>query len=133
VDGPSRKASPRNPVWAGQTGHLERNKIKNSKRVSRELIFHPDVFDEVNEHYLWYEQKSFGLGERFLSFLDLAYEIIQESPTVWPKTRKIFHKYQLKKFPFHIVFYDSEQYITIYAVAHFSRKPFYWAQRATET
>ena len=101
--------------------------------MTHRLIFHPEVLEELSEHYWWYEQKSVGLGERFLSVLELAYEIIQESPQVWTKTRKIFHKYQLKKFPFHIVYYAHDEYISVYAVAHFSRKPFYWQNRASET
>jgi len=132
MDESSGKATPRSPIRQGQTNHLARNEIKNPSKVTRQILFHPEVLEELREHYFWYEQKSSGLGERFLLVLELAYEIIQESPTVWPKTRNIFHKYQLNKFPFNVIYFVNEECITVYAVAHFSRKPFYWKQRPTE-
>jgi len=38
--------------------------------VTRPLVFHPDVEDEVREAYRWYESRQSGLGDDFLAALE---------------------------------------------------------------
>ena len=93
-----------------------------------DLLFHPDLEEEVGEHYEYYENQVAGLGDRFFEELKNSYPLILEAPKVWPK-RKGFHMYILPKFPFSI-FYDVEyKYVVVYAVAHSSKEPFYWLDR----
>ncbi|MBW1900554.1 MAG: hypothetical protein JRJ20_02850 [Deltaproteobacteria bacterium] len=42
------------------------------------LDFHPDIFQEVREAYLWYEFKSEGLGDDFIRELEYAFFSIKE-------------------------------------------------------
>ena len=38
--------------------------------MTRPLVFHPDVEDEVREAYRWYESRQSGLGDDFLAALE---------------------------------------------------------------
>ena len=38
-----------------------------------ELIFHPDVGNEIKTAYTWYQKQAAGLGEDFLAELESAY------------------------------------------------------------
>lgn len=97
--------------------------------MSLPLVFHPEVKFEIKESYLWYESIKEGLGESLLHELESSYPIIQEAPQIWPKFRSIYHKYLLKKFPFSILYSIEESQVTVYAVAHYSRRPYYWKDR----
>ena len=93
------------------------------------IKFHPDVKLEIREAYLWYESQSNGLGKNYIIELECAYQLIQESPTVWPKRKKTFYFYPIQTFPFSIYYTFEEEIIIVYAIAHNARKPFYWQER----
>jgi hypothetical protein len=48
--------------------------------VSRQLVFHPDVEDEVREAYRWYESRRSGLGDDFLVALEKVYGLLRVTP-----------------------------------------------------
>ena len=98
-----------------------------------ELGFHPGCKSEIRDSYMWYENQSPGLGARFITELEQALKVILEHPTAWPKQREIFHRYILKRFPYRIFYAMEKGSIMIYAVAHNSRRPFYWADRHSQT
>ena len=67
-----------------------------------------------------------GLGSKFLQAVEdataraLAYPLA--SPSAQHRTRRVF----LRDFPFALVYRSDEQGITIYALAHHSRRSGYW-------
>ncbi|MDA8403072.1 MAG: hypothetical protein M0Z56_02570 [Desulfobacteraceae bacterium] len=93
------------------------------------LIFHPDIQHEIKENYQWYESKSQGLGEDFITELESAFRIIMEIPDTWPVISKNFRRYLLNRFPFGIIYQVKKNEIQIVAVMHLSRKPGYWLKR----
>ena len=42
------------------------------------IIFHPDIENEVKASYEWYQNQAEGLGEDFLTELETAYQAIIE-------------------------------------------------------
>lgn len=44
------------------------------------LAFHPQVTNEIDATYWWYELEKPGLGERFLKSLDNTFDSILEFP-----------------------------------------------------
>jgi len=93
------------------------------------LIFHPDVYNEVNDSYHWYQKQADGLGDDFLFELEEAYQIIEELPETWPKFKKGFRRFILTKFPFSIIYKEAGRFIFVVAIMHNSRKPGYWLKR----
>ncbi|HLF45562.1 MAG TPA: hypothetical protein VI548_04020 [Chitinophagaceae bacterium] len=45
----------------------------------------PAAFNELNESYKWYEEKSVGLSARFISYVDNRLYVIKENPDRFPK------------------------------------------------
>ena len=93
------------------------------------LDFHPDIFLEVHDSYIWYESKFNGLGDDFLKELDSAFSSIHEMPDTWPLISKNLRRYLLKRFPFGVIYSIKRDNIFIVAIMHLSRKPGYWLKR----
>ncbi|MCE7914309.1 MAG: type II toxin-antitoxin system RelE/ParE family toxin [Nitrosomonas sp. PRO4] len=72
------------------------------------------------------------MGGDFINELESAYEAIAEFPGVWPQLGKGFQRYILSRFPFAIVYRQSNEKIYVVAVMHQSRKPGYWLNRIKE-
>lgn len=95
----------------------------------REVIFHPEVEQEVGSSYRWYEKQAAGLGEDFLKELDAACQTIAELPFTWPKFDDDFRRFLLGRFPFSVIYRVVSQTVYVVAVMHNSRKPEYWNSR----
>ncbi len=93
------------------------------------IKFHPEVKYEIKESYDWYESKSAGLGKSLIHELEDSFSLIQEAPHIWPKKRALYSKYIVQRFPFSIYYTTENENIFVYAVAHSSRKPYYWKDR----
>jgi len=93
------------------------------------IIFNPDIRNEVKALYDWYQNQATGLGEDFLTELESGYEAIIELPDTWPKLQLEFQRFLLSKFPFSIIYRHKQETIFVVAVMHNSRKPGYWRAR----
>jgi toxin ParE1/3/4 len=65
----------------------------------------------------------------FVDELNRAAEVIRKSPHRWPIGGNHARRFQLWRFPFTIVYSEKEGVVTIWAVAHGSRRPEYWTNR----
>ncbi len=93
------------------------------------IIFHPDIENEVKASYEWYQNQAAGLGEDFLTELETAYQAIIELSNTWPKFQKDFRRFLLSKFPFSVIYQFNRETVYVVAVMHNSRKPGYWSER----
>ena len=71
----------------------------------------------------WYEEKSVGLGERFVQALEASYKQIRSNP--FRQVRKSVYRYAyIDGFPkYRIVYAVDQETITVYQVRHTSREP----------
>lgn len=96
----------------------------------RTLMFHLDVYNEIQEGYSWYEEKSPGLGKDFIEELETSYVAIEKMPETWPLLTKRIHRYILKRFPYGVLYIiRNEVIIEVIAVMHLKRNPGYWKDR----
>ena len=95
-----------------------------------DIIFHPDIENEVKFSYGWYQKQADGLGDDFLSELEAAYHMITELPDTWPKFQRGFRRFLLNRFPFSVIYKYHKKTVFVVAVMHNSRKPDYWNKRA---
>ena len=77
----------------------------------------------------WYEEHAQGLGERFYADFLEARQFIQNNPELGVPFAHGTRKWNLRIFPYKIIFKDLSDFILIIAVAHHSRRPNYWRQR----
>jgi plasmid stabilization system protein ParE len=88
---------------------------------------------EVEDAAHWYEERSEGLGARFLSELEDALTAIALRPTQPPvsidRGVRDTRRRTLKHFPYSVVYEVRDDECVIIAVAHLARRPGYWRSR----
>lgn len=79
--------------------------------------------------YDWYQQKAEGLGDDFVVELESVYQKVIDNPQRPKVFQKGFRRYSLFRFPFSVIYRESEDCIYVVAVMHMRRKPGYWLSR----
>ena len=89
------------------------------------LITLEEADKELQEAAVWYEEKSSGLGFRFIEVIERKLEIIQEHPERNSRRKGNFREAVIKIFPYVIVytFYKEDWIITVNSIFHTSRSP----------
>ncbi|MBS0209157.1 MAG: type II toxin-antitoxin system RelE/ParE family toxin [Planctomycetes bacterium] len=88
----------------------------------------------MSEASLWYDNQSVGLGARFLSTFGESLRQIslapQRAPLLegLPSSRGV-RRIRLAPFPYLVVYAVANEQVTVVAVSHASRRPFYWLPR----
>lgn len=92
--------------------------------------FHPDAEAEHLETVAYYETRQPGLGASYLAEFESALDLVCEAPNRYPIDRKPdIRRIRLRRFPFTILFRESEGMVQVLAVAHHRRRPLYWLSR----
>src|SRR3989338_8819225 len=95
----------------------------------KRIIVHSEAELELWQAVEYYETKNVGLGLDFEQEVSHALVDIQEAPNRWP-TRKYGTRCRLlRRFPYAIYYLELQDIIWVVAVAHTSRKPYYWRNR----
>ena len=81
------------------------------------------------EARIWYEDRSLGLGDRFLDRVDDCINRIRKNPELYEKVYKDYRRVVVHRFPY-VVFYESSvNTITVYSVFHSAQDPKKWRKR----
>jgi plasmid stabilization system protein ParE len=96
----------------------------------RTVRIHPAALEEASVATNWYAERSLRAAERFLDELDQAIERIAENPQQFPEYIYGTRRVVLYRFPYVIIFRESDAVVEIVAVAHGRRRPGYWRDRA---
>lgn len=94
-----------------------------------DLIFHPEVKEDIKSSYQWYQEQAEGLGEDFILEFEASYQVISEFPETWSSFQNGFKRYLLSRFPYSVIYRKSGSKIYVVAVMHNRRKPGYWHER----
>ena len=80
---------------------------------------------DTSEAYEWYELQRAGLGEEFLTELELPYQKIANYPEYFGfiDERKILRDYHIRRFPFTIVYRIDIDEVVVISVHHTSKHP----------
>jgi plasmid stabilization system protein ParE len=93
------------------------------------VIVHPEAHAEMIEQARYYEVKSEGLGEDFLSAVEETTKRIEQFPAAGPIDRAYTRKRLVSGFPFTILYEVQPDRIYIAAVMHQHQRPGYWRKR----
>lgn len=88
-----------------------------------ELVIKEEADREIADSFLYYENQKNGLGERFLSQLNIYFDRIKENPKHYQIKRKNYREAFIKNFPFLVIYEIQENKIVVYAVFNTSRNP----------
>jgi len=97
----------------------------SAKRVE----YHQGAIADVKSAVAWYQKRSPKAALDFIEELHRAAETILEAPERWSQGKNDTRRFLLWRFPFAIIYSERESVVTIWAVAHGSRRPEYWARR----
>ena len=101
------------------------------KRVFRP---EPEASAELEDAAVWYDNQRPGLGVEFADAVDAALERIAR----WPQIGRVIpgvaddvsaRRLPVPRFPYHVVYLESDGVIRILAFAHDRRRPGYWFSR----
>lgn len=92
--------------------------------------FHPEAEAEHLENIAYYEERRAGLGARYLAEFESVLEQVCENPHRYriervPDIRRV----RMRRFPFTILYRETEGSVEVLAVAHRRRRPVYWSPR----
>jgi plasmid stabilization system protein ParE len=97
----------------------------SAKRVE----YHQGAIADVKSAVAWYQKRSPKAALDFIEELHRAADTIGEAPERWPAGRHDTRRFLLWRFPFVIIYSEQQSVVTIWAVAHSSRRPEYWGDR----
>jgi plasmid stabilization system protein ParE len=97
--------------------------------MTRPLVFHPDVEDEVRDAYRWYESRQSGLGDDFLAALEVVYRRLETSPEIHQIIEQNVRRALLRRFPYAVYYIVYPDRVEVLAVQHCHRDPAAWQSR----
>lgn len=92
-------------------------------------VFHPDARREMRQARDFYDLERKGLGDEFVDAVERTIGNIVANPESSPAVLRHIRKRVVTRFPYAIIYAVREDDIFISAVAHDSRRPFYWQDR----
>ena len=93
------------------------------------IVFHPDVRDDVDEAYKFYEGRQAGLGDDFLAAVREVYRRIQSQPRIHQVVWKTVRRGLTKRFPYGVFYRDLDDRVEVIAVYHLKQDPSGWQSR----
>jgi len=87
------------------------------------LSYVPEVEMDVIAGYLWYEEKSKGLGEDFLRLFYASSREIPRQPYLYHVVYNDFRRKLLRRFPYAAYYRIENDLVIVYGLFHCARKP----------
>jgi toxin ParE1/3/4 len=97
----------------------------SAKRVE----YHQGAIADAKSAVDWYQKRSPKAALDFIEELHRGADTIREAPERWPIGKNNTRRFLLWRFPFALIYSEQDAVVTIWAVAHGSRRPEYWARR----
>jgi hypothetical protein len=96
------------------------------------LRFHPLVASDLRDAIGWYDGISVGLGNRFRMLVDSRFDDIAERPESFPHAFDDVRFARVQRFPYLILFRETQDVIHVLGVFHGASDPGKWRQRASD-
>lgn len=93
------------------------------------LYFLDEAETELEEAQAWYEARSPGLGQAFVTSIQASIERIRRSPFRHPAVDHEVRRALTRRFPYAIFYLVDEDQVVVIAVFHSSRDPKEWKAR----
>lgn len=100
------------------------------------MIFEVDAeaLQEAREAAAWYAKQRSGLGEDFALALSEVFTEAKNAPQRFARLFGISDRVRVRRalldrFPYLVVYFETEERIRILAVMHAKRRPDYWEER----
>ena len=89
------------------------------------IQLHPLALQEMEESYNWYEERSVGLGNRFLTAIQKRFDRISSMPELYAKKKGNYREVLVQGFPFTIIYeiLEKQKVVFVSYIFHAKRNP----------
>lgn len=100
-------------------------------RPMADIAFHPEAEEDYFAAVRWYRRRDAEAARRFVLEVGRVLAVIASHPERYGWHEPPFREAGLRRYPFSIVYrIEATGVVRVYAVAHASREPGYWQERA---
>ncbi|MBD2605409.1 type II toxin-antitoxin system RelE/ParE family toxin [Scytonema hofmannii FACHB-248] len=93
------------------------------------LVFRPEVRDELDEAYNWYESQQSGLGDDFLDCVDDKLNQICLLPEAYAVVHRDVRRSLVRRFPYAVYYFFVSSRVIVIAIFHAQRDTQAWQSR----
>jgi plasmid stabilization system protein ParE len=93
------------------------------------LVFRPEVREELNDAYRWYESQKRGLGDEFLDCVDEMLNGICLMPESYAIVYRDVRRAVVRRFPYAVYYRIVSSRVIVTAIFHSRRDPKSWQAR----
>ena len=88
------------------------------------IELHPAILEELIKARQWYEDRSEGLGNRFIAAVEQRLEQIKRNPEQYAKKKRKYREVSIPIFPYKIIYevLKKEKIVFISYIIHSKRK-----------
>jgi toxin ParE1/3/4 len=97
--------------------------------MTRRLVFRPQARSDIAEAVAWYEAQGQGLGADFIRAVEVAAASILANPFQYQRVRDDRRRAALRRFPYSLIYVNSDDEIVVLACIHGRRNPKRWHER----
>jgi len=94
------------------------------------LVFRPEVREELDEAYTWYENQQAGLGDEFLDCVDEMLNRICQMPESYAVVYRDVRRVVVRRFPYAVYYRIVSSRVIVTAIFHSRRNPKSWQARS---
>jgi plasmid stabilization system protein ParE len=98
--------------------------------MSRPISYRPEIGDDVDAGFAWYERQREGLGNEFLAEVRDQIDRIRENPKLYGVLYRAVRASPVRRFEYVVYYRVESDRINIIAVQHARRSPRRWRSRA---
>lgn len=87
------------------------------------LVFRPEVREELDQAYSWYENQQAGLGDEFLDCIDKILNQICQMPEAYPIVYRDIRRSVIRRFPYAVYYRIISSRVIVTAIFHGRQDP----------
>lgn len=93
--------------------------------MSFHIKLHPKAVEELTETFQWYEERSEGLGSRFIASVNKRLDELAEQPDRYAKKKGNFREVATDVFPYIIIYeiLQKKRIVLVSYIFHTKRNP----------
>ena len=93
--------------------------------MSYRVELHGEAERELMDAYQWYEERSEGLGRRFIALLHKRLNQLAEDPERYPRKKGPYHETTMDVFPYVIIYevFKKDRIVFVSYIFHSKRNP----------
>lgn len=97
--------------------------------MSLPVVFRPQAEAEFEQAQSWYEERTRGLGQEFVTCVQATIEAVRRNPDQFQRVDGDARRALVRRFPYAILYLADPESVAIVAVFHTSRDPAVWRTR----